>query len=166
MIMAGADIPENLIVSTPVSLVDCYPTIIESVGEELTAEDEALPGRSLIETAREDVADRVVFSEYHDGGSITGTFMIRTGRWKYIYHVGYAPQLFDLENDPHEMEDLGNNLVYKDVCKQCETKLRKIVDPESINAMAFSDQRKKIEELGGEEACLQYETFDYTPIPY
>ena len=166
MIMAGPNIPENLIASTPVSLVDCYPTIIESVGEELTAEDEALPGSSLIEITREGVTDRVVFSEYHDGGSITGTFMIRTGRWKYIYHVGYPPQLFDLENDPHEVEDLGNNPVYANMCKRCKAKLRKIVNPESINAMAFNDQRKKIEKLGGEEACLQYKTFDYTPIPY
>ena len=166
MIMAGPDIPENMTVSTPVSHVDGYPTIIEGAGETLTREDRALPGRSLIRIAQGDLSDdRVVFSEYHDGGSITGTFMIRTGRWKYVYHVGYAPQLFDLETDPLEKKDLGTDPAHGDVCRRCEAQLREIVDPEAANDMAFSDQRRKIEELGGAEAIKSFDVFDFTPVP-
>jgi choline-sulfatase len=166
MIMAGPDIPEDKTVSTPVSLVDGYPTIIEGAGERLSQEEQALPGQSLIEIAQGNFRnDKVVFSEYHDGGSITGTFMIRTGRWKYVYHVGYSPQLFDLDSDPLERTDLGMDPAYGEVLSGCDAKLREIVDPEIANEMAFNDQRQKIEELGGIEAIKSYEVFDFTPVP-
>jgi choline-sulfatase len=35
--------------------------------------------------------------------------MVRSGRFKLIYYHGYAPQLFDLEADPHERSDLAND---------------------------------------------------------
>ncbi len=35
------------------------------------------------------------------------TFMVRTRRWKLIYFERYPPLLFDLENDPRELNDLG-----------------------------------------------------------
>ncbi|MEK9833823.1 MAG: hypothetical protein VW453_14645, partial [Rhodospirillaceae bacterium] len=33
--------------------------------------------------------------------------MIYDGRWKYILAEGFRPLLFDLENDPDELVDLG-----------------------------------------------------------
>lgn len=35
------------------------------------------------------------------------TTMIYDARWKYIRCEGFRPVLFDLENDPHELNDLG-----------------------------------------------------------
>ncbi len=35
--------------------------------------------------------------------------MIFDGRWKYIHAEGFRPMLFDLENDPNELNDLGND---------------------------------------------------------
>ncbi len=166
MILAGEGVPKNKTVSTPVSLVDCYQTILESAGLELPKADRALPGYSLTRIANGELSDdRVVFSEYHDGGSITGTYMIRTGRWKYIYHVGYRPQLFNLETDPDEMNDLGAHPTYTAIFKSCEAKLRDIVDPELANESAFGDQRKKIDELGGVDAIKKEALWGFTPPP-
>ena len=33
--------------------------------------------------------------------------MIRDARWKYVHAEGFRPMLFDLENDPQELVDLG-----------------------------------------------------------
>ena len=33
--------------------------------------------------------------------------MMRTDRWKYVWFKGFRQQLFDLHNDPQELEDLG-----------------------------------------------------------
>jgi choline-sulfatase len=165
MILAGPDNPINKTVSTPVSLVDGYPTIVESAGERLSKKEQALPGHSLIGIAQGDYDEnRPVFSEYHDGGSITGSFMIRSGRWKYVYHAGYEPQLFDLEKDPEEGKDLGTDPACVDVRSRCEAMLREIVDPEAANAAAFKDQQKKIAALGGVEAIRNADVFDFTPI--
>jgi hypothetical protein len=51
--------------------------------------------------------ERTVFSEYHAVASITGIFMVRFGRYKYIHYEGYRPQLYDLEADRFEAHDLA-----------------------------------------------------------
>ena len=165
LIMAGPGIPQKKIISTPVTHIDFYPTIIEGADNTLHPEEEKLPGQSLFKLLDTEDPDRVAFSEYHDGGSITGSFMIRTGRWKYVYHVGYQPQLFDLVNDPMEIEDLSFNPEFTSVRNRCESILRSICDPERENNQAFEDQRLMIKKLGGEENITQYELFDFTPVP-
>ncbi len=59
-----------------------------------------LAGDSLIDVIAQGDADRAVLSEYHDGASPSGIFMLRTQRWEYVHYVGYPPQQFDLEADP------------------------------------------------------------------
>jgi choline-sulfatase len=51
-----------------------------------------------------------VFSEYHAFASITGFFMVRFDRWKYVHYQDYRPQLYDLEADPGETRDLARTL--------------------------------------------------------
>jgi len=36
-------------------------------------------------------------------------YMLKTRDWKYVYFKGFRPQLFDLKNDPYELEDLGES---------------------------------------------------------
>ena len=38
-IVAGADVPKNKVVETPIFLVDCFPSIVEAVGGHLVEED-------------------------------------------------------------------------------------------------------------------------------
>jgi len=155
MIMSGPDIPEGKTVDDVTSLVDIYPTILDALGEVAPQEDDPRPGVSLFDVANGESPQRTVLSEYHAGGSITGSFMIRNGKWKYMYHVDYAPQLFDLDSDPEELNDLGENSDYAGVRSECETLMRQVVDPEVANAQAFADQETKIEKHGGVEAVIK-----------
>ena len=45
-------------------------------------------------------------------------FMVATKRWKYIHAQGFRPMLFDLENDPDELVDLGNDPTHEDVRRE------------------------------------------------
>lgn len=38
--------------------------------------------------------------------------MVRSERWKYLAYDGFRPQLFDLLNDPQELNDLGEDPAY------------------------------------------------------
>ena len=165
LIMTGPGVPDRHVVETPVSLVDCYPTFLDCLGQPVTEAEVELPGRSLFELAEQEDPDRAVFSEYHDGGAPTGFFMVRWSRWKYVHYVGHRPQLFDLEADPHEMNDLGESSNHAQIRAEGEAKLRAIVDPEEADARAFRDQARKIAELGGEAALLEAADFNYTPLP-
>ncbi len=50
-------------------------------------------------------------------------FMVRTQTWKYVHFEKHPPQLFDLENDPRELNDLGRNADYETVRADMRTRL-------------------------------------------
>ena len=165
MVMAGPGIAAGQRCATPVSLVDVYPTVVECVCETLNAHECALPGDNLITLAREQPADRIVFSELHDDGSMTGEFMVRQGNWKLVHYAGYPPQLFDLAADPFEEHDLSGRPETARVRSRLYDALYAIVDPEAVDRLAFADQQARIERLGGVEAILSRPDFNFTPLP-
>jgi choline-sulfatase len=124
-----------------------------------------LPGHSLLDIAAGHVPERIILSEYHAAGAISGAYMIRCGKYKYIHYVGLPPMLFDLERDPHERVDLGRNRDYGAVIADCEAALRKVVDPETADRLAKADQQAHIEKYGGKDAILKRGTFRYSPPP-
>ena len=152
-------------ISTQASLVDIHPTILQATGLGLSSNDLDLPGSSLLDLVAGESPDRLVLSEYHDGGSITGMFMIRKDQYKFVYYPGYRPQLFDLEKDPYESTDLGTEISYREEIKACHQALCKLVDAEQVNELAFSDQTARIRELGGRKAIESMENFDQSPVP-
>ena len=163
LIMAGPDIPAGTVCREPASLVDGFPTILHCVGAPVT--DAGLPGTSLFDVARGVAPKRTVFSEYHASGSITGAFMIRKGRFKYVYYAGLPPQLFDLDADPLEANDLGMDPGYAGLARQCEAELRAVCDPDEADRQARASQAARIAAFGGREAVLARGSFGHSPTP-
>lgn len=166
LIVAGPDIPEGKVSSTNVNLVDCFPGIVEAVGAELAPRDADLPGESIFALARQEDRERVSFSEYHAILSPCASYMLRAGRYKLIYYVGMAPQLFDMLDDPYETRDIGTDPAYASVRADCEARLRAICDPERTDARARASQQARIAAHGGPEAVLAAGVkIPYTPAP-
>ncbi len=162
MIMAGPDVPQGTC-ETPVSLIDLSAAIAGHFGADL---DGAGNARSLEYIAREPAnLDRVVFSEYHAAGAVSGAFMLRKGRFKYHHYVGFAPELFDLESDPEEITDLADDPAHSGVLAAMEQELRAICDPDSVDKQAFADQADLIKKFGGREAALKLGAPGATPPP-
>ncbi len=166
LLMAGPGVSEGCRCHTPVSHVDIYPTIVGNSCGELDENESRLPGDNLVTLAREAPAGRAVFSEMHDDGSVTGTFMLRKDDWKLVHYSGHDPQLFCLASDPFEECDLAGQRQAATIQKQLLQELRAIVDPEEANRLAISDQRLRIERLGGAEAILARPDFNFTPPPF
>jgi len=165
LIIAGAGAPKG-VCKTQASLVDIHQTALQATGLGLSDADQALPGCSLLDlAAAPDDPSRAVFSEYHDGGAITGYMMLREGRWKYVHYAGFAPQLFDLEADPLERVDLGLSGGHADIRAHLLARMTaEFGDPETISAQAFADQATRIEELGGLDGIYARANFDHTPV--
>ena len=126
-IAAGPDFPSGSRVSTPVDLHDVQAGLFASTGAERPSD---WIGRPLQHVPENDVG-RVVFSEYHGHGARQSAFMVRKGKWKYLHHVGAPHQLFDLDRDPDELQNVYE--AHPAVAAGLEKELRTICDPEAEN---------------------------------
>jgi choline-sulfatase len=165
MLMTGPDIKPG-VCQTPVNLLDLFPTILDGVGIDLTSHLDGRPGKSIFSVSRApDNIERPAFSEYHAVGSNSGGYMLRKGRWKFHYYVGYQPELFDLDTDPEETTDLAAEPAHAETIKQMETLLREICDPEAMDKLAKSDQQALIDKYGGREKARLVGAPGATPPP-
>jgi len=166
MIVAGPGVPEGKISTTPVTLIDIGPTVLDTIGHNEITARETLPGQSLIQLANAAPdPERVAFSEYYAAGADRASFMIRKGKYKFITYVGYEPELFDLENDPEELRNLAKDAAYAAIVGEYDRILRGRVDPEALDELAFRDQSALVEKSGGREKVTAKGAIQGSPVP-
>lgn len=146
---------------TPVSLVDLSRTIPEYFGLEWNDDSAGEPLQDI--AANPFDPEREIISQYHAAGAVSGAYMLRTGRWKYIEYVGFEPELFDLDADPEEMTNLAPD--HAVLVAELSKKLKRHVDSIAANEAAFKAQDALIESFGGREAALQLGARGATPPP-
>jgi len=145
---------------TPVSLTDMAATIEQAVSGEVAGVENSWRSRPLQNFITTPEVERPVLSEYHDGGSPCGFFMLRKGRWKYVYFSeGHPALLFDMKKDSRELVNLADDLEHADTVSELRDQLFQILDRQ-----AFADQARMIETLGGMEVILAMPSFNHTPI--
>ena len=116
--IAGPNIPPNVIKNLT-ETVDILPTLLSLGGETKENMPPWLVGHSLVPFLDGKVDDNehpdYVTSQFHSNWVNTGLFMVRKGKYKYIQYghylsayTDYKAQLFDLENDPNELNDISD----------------------------------------------------------
>ncbi len=149
---------------TPVSLTDIATTVEYAAGI-VSADSEHLKPQALQVIGRQRNLDRVILSQYHDGGTPESFFMIRYRQWKYVYYAGgHRPQLFNLNEDPMELVDLAPDERYLTERRELHRRLLRFLDPEDVARQCEIDQKARIDELGGREAVLAMVSFNHTPV--
>ena len=112
-----------------VSLLDLFPTLCDIAGLPKPGDLEGDSLLPLLEGRSADWKDEAVselWGKWYHGGK--GCLMIRRGRYKYIWYGkdGYPEQLFDLQEDPDEKNDLAGKAEYADIQDRFATELREI----------------------------------------
>ena len=135
-------------VHAPVSLVDLAPTLTGLTGAPaLPHQDGADLSGVLAQEMDESVLDalvaRPVFAELA-GAADSALRMVRKGRFKLVSYHGFEPeQLFDLERDPLEREDLSSDPRYREVYQDLRRHLKRDWNPEMILQTLAQRQREQ-----------------------
>lgn len=159
IIMAGPGLPAGKVIDTPVSHVDLAATLLDLGG---VRKPPGMRGKSLLPLIGGDTnaAPRFVYSECHNEGNCTGSFMIRKGDWKYLYFSYYVGNLlFNLRDDPGELNNLAGKPETASIEKEMHDALTSLVDPDAITLRAFEKQEQVLARMVREhDAHTFYET--------
>jgi arylsulfatase A-like enzyme len=132
----AADVTRGTIDDRFVESVDLVPTFLEALG--VPGAPERIEGRSLLPLLRSQDKQlpwrHAVFSEldysYRQARVLLGkeiqqcrAYSMRTERWRYVYWLDEPEQLFDLQADPKELNDLGRDENHLTLREELRTQL-------------------------------------------
>lgn len=114
LIWAGKGIARNERVTTPVSLIDIFPTLAELCN--LPVRHERLEGVSLVPSLRDpsNAVERNIFIPHAERRS----FAIVNSHWRYISYVDGSEELYNIQEDPHEWNNLIGDPQYDGIIKE------------------------------------------------
>jgi arylsulfatase A-like enzyme len=122
IIRAPGLVPAGQCVDALASVVDYAPTLLDLLG---VRADWRVDGTSLLPAVLHHGPGReVVFAEtFETYRQKQPVFMARTRRWKYSYYAGDTDELYDLDNDPHELMNLAGTAACRGVQRDLQTAL-------------------------------------------
>ena len=117
LIFAGPGIPRGKSCNAQVGLIDMYPTLTALCGIE---ENKANEGHSLLPLIRNPRLewDYPVYTSYG-----YQNISIYLENFHYIHYSNGAAELYDLERDPNEWENLASHLEFKEVIEKFHKEL-------------------------------------------
>ena len=130
-------------VKQSVSLVDLLPTLVEMANDG-KGFDYATPleGRSLMSHLTNGKGHDEVIGEYFGEGVASPMFMIRRGTRKFITSEG-SDHLYDLANDPHERNNLANNLAFKSELEALKAEISQNYDLNLLQDRVLESQHRR-----------------------
>ncbi|ROV99396.1 hypothetical protein VSDG_03977 [Cytospora chrysosperma] len=125
-------------VSENVSTLDILPTMCDLVG---TKPEPSFPmdGISMMPHLLGQPGHDTVFAEYTGEGTVSPLMMIRRGPWKYIICPADGSQLFNLANDPYELNDLAKGLKKRTNLSAEDQKVKEVFEAFEAEAAAKWD---------------------------
>ncbi|UCH73082.1 MAG: choline-sulfatase [Rhodospirillales bacterium] len=127
-----------------VSLVDILPTLLDLAGTSAPAPI-ALDGRSLAPLVEGSNASGpgIACGEYFAEGSVAPIFMVRKDSYKYITCPADPPQLYEVDSDPLELDNLAGRPDHADAERHLAEIARGIWDAERLSQDIVSDQQQR-----------------------
>jgi choline-sulfatase len=127
-----------------VSLIDLLPTLLELAGEGQAPEFVTeLEGRSLLPHLQGSGGHDDVLAEYLAEGAIAPIVMIRSGRHKFIHSPADPDQLFDLSEDPDELDNLATD-ASREAAAPWRARVRSTWALETLHGEVIASQRRRM----------------------
>lgn len=142
LMVAGPGINPGLHV-TPTSNLDITPTMADLAGISIAEIEPWTDGMSLTGMMKGESRSAPVLMEYAAEGSYAPLVCIREGKWKYIHCTLDPDQLFDLDADPHELNNLAALPGYADLLAYFTVMRRARWDMAAFDAAVRESQARR-----------------------
>ena len=138
LIWAGPGVSQGEQIETTVSLIDLYPTLVEMCGLPAL---EGLDGTSLANVLREprSATDRNVLLPYMDPEG----YAIINESWRYIHYSDGSEELYDVQRDPHEWDNLAEDRAFRTVINELQAS-----SPKEFAAPGLSRDKLRLQTSG------------------
>ena len=125
------------------SLVDLLPTLCELAGGNATGYATPLDGRSLVPQMKGIAGSDEVIGEYLAEGAIAPLVMIKRGRYKFVHSPVDPDQLYDLVDDPDEVNNLAGNPQHAGRVQEFRAEVGRRWDLPSVHAEVLASQQRR-----------------------
>jgi len=145
LIFSGPGIPKNRRTSEVVSLMDFGPTLTSLAGIEMIYP--LTDGRDFSDLVlgKRESEEGLAIMEHYGEGAKRGYRMVRKGRYKLIYVPGGDMDLYDMENDPGEWNDLSEKKEYQPILKELiEIVLDRWTDHDLYDERRFQSEERRL----------------------
>ncbi|WP_300519073.1 choline-sulfatase [Aliiroseovarius sp.] len=142
LMMAAPGIDPRL-VTDPVSLIDVTPTLADLAGAEMNEIATWVDGESLVPLARGGTRDTPVAMEYAAEASYAPLVHLRYGPWKYTRCSLDPDQLFNIEEDPNELNNLAGDPAHQGTLNSLRAKSEARWDLEAYDAEVRASQARR-----------------------
>ena len=131
-------------IGAAVSLVDLLPTLVDMATDGRGVEYATpIEGRSLSPHLAGDAGHNEAVGEYFAEGTDTPLFMLRRESTKAIYSKKDPLQLFDLSNDPDEINNLAQDPAQQSAIQAIETEITQRYDIKALTERVLESQRRR-----------------------
>jgi len=128
MIMAGPGLAQGVDCSALVGLQDFGPTILEYTdADPIDVPDSQSFARLLADPAAHEAEFDRGFAEYHGTRFPLMQRILWQGSWKFVFNGFDYDELYNLEDDPHEMKNLATDPDHAERISQMMAEIWRIV---------------------------------------
>jgi choline-sulfatase len=125
-----------------VSLMDVGTTLLELAGADPLPGASGRSFRARLAGARNAGVD-IAFAENVEPAAKVVARMVRCGPWKYNYYHGLAPELFHLQDDPGEKDNLARKPRYRSVQRRLKELVLRDWNPERVTECIQRHRREQ-----------------------
>ena len=120
-------------------------------------------GESLLPLSNGEARTNPVLMEYAAEGSYAPLVAVREGRYKFIRCVLDPDQLYDLESDPHELDNLAVDPAHSELVEQMQKQVQARWDFERFDAEVRRSQARRLVVYDALRSGAYY-PWDYQPL--
>ncbi len=131
-------------ITAPVSLIDLNPTLADLVGMDMSEVTPWSDGQSLVPLMHGEKREEPVLMEYAAEASYAPVVSIRQGKWKFNRCRLDPDQLFDLEADPHELNNLAADESYAEIYRDFSQQAEQRWNLEQFDSEVRANQQRRL----------------------